>query len=268
MHGRRSRDAADDGKSTLFSSLPVRRANTSQIFVGTLAGKFSDATSSGASDSFNQAVSGQALNLVYIGASQLVALSAGIYSLNHVGERITLRLRREFLDAVLRQNVAFFDSHGAGEIAVSITNDINLAQDGVSQKVGLIALGIGGFVSALVVSFVTFWQLALVLLCLPVVIIVVMGGLGGNVKRFQGKSTTGFAMSGTVAEEVISCIRNVTAFGSQHLMLRKYEASLSEPAKHDFLAKFLMGLAIAIMMFIVNASHGLAVGYPRLRTSS
>lgn len=228
--------------------------------MGSLAGKFSDVLSGpSAIEGLNQAVAHQALNLVYIGVSQLVVLTAGIYGLNHVGERITRRLRRAFLDAVLRQNVAFFDNHGAGEIAVSITNDISLAQDGVSQKVGLISMGIGGFVSALVVAFVREWRLALVLLYLPIVIILAMGGLGSTVKRYQGKSTSGYAKTGSLAEEVISCIRTVTAFGSQQLMHRKYEASLAEPARDDFMAKLLMGLFIAIVMFIINSANGLAV---------
>lgn len=162
----------------------------------------------------------------------------------------------------MRQNVAFFDNHGSGEIAVSISNDVSLAQDGVSQKVGLIGMGLGGFVSSLIVAFVRDWRFALVLLCLPVVIIVSMGGLGGSVKLYQEKSTAGFAETESLAEEVISCIRNVTAFGSQRLMLRKYRDSLSEPVRNDFMGKLTMGMFIAIMMFIINAANGLAVWSP------
>ncbi|CAM1500379.1 Fc.00g095410.m01.CDS01 [Cosmosporella sp. VM-42] len=229
------------------------------VFVGSLAGKFSDFLSGTIeTGTFDRAVSHQALMFVYIGVSQLVVLIVGIYGLNHIGERITGRLRRAFLDAVLRQNVAFFDSHGAGEIAVSLSNDISLVQDGVSQKVGLIGVGLGGFLSTLIVAFVRDWRLALVLLCLPVIIILIMGGLGASLKRYQEKSTTGFAKTGNLAEEVISCIRNVTAFGSQHLMLRKYKDSLAEPAKDDFAAKLMMGLIVAIIMGVVNSANGLA----------
>lgn len=238
-----------------------------QVFVGSLAGKFSDPfNGTSAAAGFNRNVSHQSLNFVYIGVAQLVVLALGIYGLNYVGYRITRRLRRAFLDSVLRQNVAFFDSHGAGEIAVSISNDISLAQDGISQKVGLIGLGVGGFVSALVVAFVKGWRLALVLLCVPVVIIITMGGLGTMVKRFQTKSTTGFAKTGNFAEEVFSCIRNVTAFGSQRRMMRKYEDALTKPSKDDFMAKLTMGLFIAIMMFIINSANGLAVRYPSVIT--
>ena len=42
---------------------------------------------------------------------------------------------RKYLQAVLRQNVAFFDKLGAGEITNRLTHDINLIQDGISDKV-------------------------------------------------------------------------------------------------------------------------------------
>ncbi|KAF7562159.1 hypothetical protein G7046_g1999 [Stylonectria norvegica] len=205
------------------------------VFVGSLAGKFSDFLSGTIpTDSFDAAVAHRTLIFVYIGVSQLVVLTGGIYGLNYLGDRITGRLQRAFLDAVLRQNVAFFDNHGAGEIAVSLSNDISLVQDGVSQKVGLIGVGLGGFVSALIVAYVRDWRLALVLLCLPVIIILVMGGLGARMKDFQEKSTTGFAKTGTL------------------------EDSLAEPVKNDFMAKLTMGLIVAIIMGVVNAANGLA----------
>ena len=111
-------------------------------------------------------------------------------------------------------------------------------------------------------AFVRDWRLALVLLCLPAALIATMGGLGAIMERYQERSTTGFAKTGSFAEEVISCIRNVTAFGSQHLMLRKYTNSLTEPAKDDFMAKMMMGLLVANVMFIFKTANGLAVGYP------
>lgn len=43
--------------------------------------------------------------------------------------------RRLYLKAVLRQNVAFFDRLGAGEVINRVSNDIDLIRDGISEKV-------------------------------------------------------------------------------------------------------------------------------------
>jgi len=42
---------------------------------------------------------------------------------------------RKYLQAVLRQNIAFFDRLGAGEVTNRISHDVDLIQDGISDKV-------------------------------------------------------------------------------------------------------------------------------------
>lgn len=44
-------------------------------------------------------------------------------------------MKRKYLQAVLRQNIAFFDRLGAGEVTNRISHDVDLIQDGISDKV-------------------------------------------------------------------------------------------------------------------------------------
>jgi ABC-type multidrug transport system fused ATPase/permease subunit len=48
-------------------------------------------------------------------------------------------LCRMYLQAVLRQNVAFFDRLGAGEVTNRVSNDAELIREGISDKVRLTA---------------------------------------------------------------------------------------------------------------------------------
>ncbi len=174
-----------------------------------------------------------------------------------------MRLQKTFLKAVLRQNIAFFDNTGAGEIAIRISNDMSLVKDGVSQKVGLIFYGLAGFISAIIISFIKDWRLALVMLCVPLLMILIMGGLGTAIKKFQESASVDYAKSGSFAEEVISCIRNITAYGSQARFLRKYEEILVSPEMADFKAKFSVAMLMAGIFAVVYSSYGLAVSsYP------
>lgn len=54
----------------------------------------------------------------------------------------------------MRQNIAFFDKLGAGEITTRITADTNLIQDGISEKVGLTLTAAATFVTAFVIGFI------------------------------------------------------------------------------------------------------------------
>jgi ABC-type multidrug transport system fused ATPase/permease subunit len=53
-----------------------------------------------------------------------------------VGERSALRVRREYLKAVLRQEIGFFDTEvSTGEVMQSISSDVAQIQEVMGEKV-------------------------------------------------------------------------------------------------------------------------------------
>src|SRR6266498_4861586 len=65
--------------------------------------------------------------------STYIYMAAWVYT----GERLTRQIRERYLRAVLRQNIAYFDKLGAGEVTTRITSDTHLIQDGISEKVAI-----------------------------------------------------------------------------------------------------------------------------------
>ena len=59
----------------------------------------------------------------------------------------------------MRQNIAFFDALGTGEVINRITADLNLVQDGISEKVGFTITGLATFISAFAVGFAMYWSM-------------------------------------------------------------------------------------------------------------
>ena len=51
-----------------------------------------------------------------------------IYGFTYIGETITQKTREAYLQAILRQNIAFFDNLGAGEVTSRITADMTMIQ--------------------------------------------------------------------------------------------------------------------------------------------
>ena len=45
-------------------------------------------------------------------------------SQNFVGERLALKMREDLFASILRQDIAFYDSHKSGEIMSRLTSDI------------------------------------------------------------------------------------------------------------------------------------------------
>jgi ATP-binding cassette subfamily B (MDR/TAP) protein 1 len=209
-----------------------------------------------------------------------VNVFVSIAGFSYTGQRLTQKIREAYLRAVLRQNIAFFDNVGSGEVTTRITADMNLiqvfschseilassvnrclncfAQDGLSQKVGLTLTGVATFFAALIVGFVRCWRLTLVLLSVTVAIILVMGGLGSSMKKFQAQALDASAVGGTWAEEAISSIRTATAFGTQDKLAAQYDVQLNKASKLDFKGKIALAFLIALMMGILNLQYGLA----------
>lgn len=171
---------------------------------------------------------------------------------------MALRIREEYVRALLRQNIAYFDKAGAGEVASRASTDVNLIQEGISEKVALVLMGLGSFVSALVVAFVESWRLALIAMSSIVALIMVMGGVSRIVIKFKTKSIESQGLADNVVEEAVSSIRNVTAFGAQDKIARRYDGFLQQAEHWSFLNRATAGFMMGLTLCIVYAEHALS----------
>ncbi|KAH8815620.1 leptomycin B resistance protein pmd1 [Xylogone sp. PMI_703] len=245
--------------SVIFSAAAGAVLPLMTVVFGQFAGHFTNYQSGEISRSyFNHQLRTYALYFVYLGIGSFFSVFIMIFGLSYTGERITQKIRESYLKAILRQNIAFFDQLGSGEVATRISADMNLIQDGISQKVGLTVTGISTFFAALIVSFTKSWKLSLIMLSVVVSIIVVMGGIGKFMKRFQTDSLRFTAQAGTIAEEAFASIRTVTAYGAQDYMTEKYKHQARQAMAFDYKGKAALGLMIASMMAIMNLQYGLA----------
>ena len=162
------------------------------------------------------------------------------------------------MKAILRQNIAYFDKLGAGEVTTRITADTNLVQDAISQKVALTLTGVATFITAFVIGFIEYWKLTLICSCTIVSIVLVMGNGSRYIVKFNKKSLAAYAVGGTVAEEVLGSIRNATAFGTQDKLARQYDSHLVEAQKWGFRLKATLGVMIGFMLCFVFLNYGLA----------
>lgn len=159
---------------------------------------------------------------------------------------------------MLRQNIAFFDLLGAGEITTRITADTNLIQDGISEKTGLTLNSIATFIAAFVIGFVIYWKLTLILLSTVFAITLAMGSGSTFIINYTARTQEEYAKGGTIAEEVLSSIRNATAFNTQKKLARQYDTHLVEAEKWGRRLQMVLSVMLALMMTIVYLNYGLA----------
>ncbi|KAF2086861.1 ABC transporter-like protein [Saccharata proteae CBS 121410] len=229
------------------------------VVFGSLAGTFQglfNGTITGSA--FNSKLDNYVLYFVYLGIGEFVLCYVATVGWIYVGERISGRIREEYLAAILRQNVGYFDKLGAGEITTRITSDSNLVQDGISEKVGLVMQSVATFITAFIIGFVKYWKLTLILTSTIFAIVFAMGGGSRFIMKYNKSSLASYALGGTVAEEVFSSIRNAIAFGTQDKLARQYDEHLKEAEKWGRKMKMCLACMLGAMMTIVYLNYGLA----------
>ncbi|KAJ9405152.1 hypothetical protein DTO045G8_7165 [Paecilomyces variotii] len=197
------------------------------------------------------------LYFVYLGIAEFVTIYISTVGFIYTGEHVTQKIREHYLQAILKQNIAFFDNLGSGEITTRITADTNLIQDGISEKVGLTLTALSTFVTAFIIAYVKYWKLALICSSTIAALILVMGGGSRFIIKFNKQSLTSYGQGGTVAEEVISSIRNATAFGTQEKLARQYDIHLEEAEKWGTKLQMILAVMVAAMFGIMYLNYGL-----------
>lgn len=209
-------------------------------------------------DHFHHEIGHLALYFVYIAIASFCTVYVATVGFIYTGEHITQKLREQYLAAVLRQNIAYFDKLGAGEITTRITADMAAVQGGISEKVGLTITGFATFIGALIVGLVKEWRLTLILTCIVFAMVFCMGSISRFIVKFQKQSQEFSGTGATLAEEVFSSIRNATALGTQEKLAKEYDGYLLKAEKWGFKMKSVTGIMIGSMMFILFGDYGLA----------
>ncbi|KAH6636237.1 P-loop containing nucleoside triphosphate hydrolase protein [Chaetomium tenue] len=231
------------------------------IIFGNLQGTFQTYFTPGTTMSeaeFNSELGSLVLYFVYLAIGEFVTSYVATVGFIYTGEHISAKIREHYLQSCMKQNIGFFDKLGAGEVTTRITADTNLIQEGISEKVGLTLAAVATFVAAFVIGFVSFWKLTLILLSTVVALMLCMGTGSRFIVRFSKQNIASYAQGGSIAEEVISSVRNSIAFGTQDRLAKQYDTHLIRAEGFGFKLKSTLGVMIAGMMTILYLNYGLA----------
>lgn len=171
--------------------------------------------SSSDSSAIQAAVNEKVLDVIWVTIANfcLIWLHCACWSL--FGERLVRKLRYNYLKALLRQELAFFETLPAGDIATRLDSDLSTVQAGTSEKVGILIQSISYFVAAYVIAFLKDTVLAGILVSLiPCYFLM---ALVGNyfTKKYGGRVTEGTSKATALASESLTHMRLIKVFGAQ-----------------------------------------------------
>ncbi|XP_028963616.2 ABC transporter B family member 15-like [Malus domestica] len=186
------------------------------------------------------------LAFIYLALASWVACFLEGYCWTRTGERQTARMRSRYLKAVLRQDVGYFDLHvtSTSEVVTSISNDIQVIQDVLGEKVPDFLSKVSTFIAGYMVAFILLWELAMV--GLPFALLLVVPGwiCGTTLTGLARKRREENIKAGTIAEQAVSSLKTVYAFAGENKTIAQFCAALHGTIKLGLKEGLVKGLAI------------------------
>ncbi|USW57061.1 Putative Type 1 protein exporter [Septoria linicola] len=193
---------------------------------------------------------------LFIGKAVCVYIHSLCISLSAI--RTTKALRVHFLQSLLRQEIAYFDSKDAGSPAIKVTTTANLVNQGISEKLSLTVQSISTFVASFIVAFISQWKLTLITLAIvPTIIIITTITVAIDAKNEQLLLSI-YNKAGLLAEEVFSSIANVHSFWLFPTMSKRYDALLVEGEKTGMKKRLNIGIMYSTEFFVIYCGYALA----------
>ncbi|WP_010243612.1 ABC transporter ATP-binding protein [Acetivibrio cellulolyticus] len=181
------------------------------------------------------------------------------YGFDLAGSKVILNLRKNLFDHIQKMSFSFFDENNTGELMSRIKEDAENIMNAICFGIMLFMEQCVYFIIASVVLFTINWKLALIsLIVMPVIEIVVF-----NLERKVGKTYEQIsdqrAVLNSTAQQNISGVRVVKAFGREKHEIQKflnqneenYKINLEQVkifAKHNPAIEFLANLVLVLVI--------------------
>ncbi|KAG2214447.1 hypothetical protein INT47_001003 [Mucor saturninus] len=200
-------------------------------------------------------LNGPALKLFGLLTAQGFLTFAHISLVSTFGENVAKRLRAKLFNAIIRQDISFFDCHRSGELVSRLTADVaefkSTFKQLVTQGLKSVAQTVGSSIQLFRIST----SLTLTMLGTMPILYVLLNLYGAYLRKLSKHNKQLDGYSGGVAGEVISNIRTVRAFASEDREMEHYREACDQVA----VSNQNMGLHVGLFQGLTNISVGCMV---------
>ncbi|KAM8748861.1 bile salt export pump [Acanthopagrus schlegelii] len=171
------------------------------------------------------------------------------------------RIRKTYFRKVMRMEIGWFDCNSVGELNTRISDDINKINNAIADQVSIFIERISTFVFGFMVGFIGGWKLTLVVVAVSPLIGIAAGLMATAVARLTGRELKAYAKAGAVADEVLSSIRTVAAFGGESKEAERYDGNLAEAQTWGVKKGTIIGVFQGYLWCIIFFCFALAFWY-------
>ncbi|XP_068184496.1 bile salt export pump [Antennarius striatus] len=171
------------------------------------------------------------------------------------------RIRKAYFRKVMRMEIGWFDCNSVGELNTRISDDINKINNAIADQVAIFIERISTFLFGFLVGFIGGWKLTLVVIAVSPLIGIAAGLMAMAVARLTGRELQAYAKAGAVADEVLSAIRTVAAFGGEEKEAERYDRNLEQAQAWGVKKGSIIGVFQGYLWCVIFLCFALAFWY-------
>lgn len=177
------------------------------------------------------------------------------------GARQIRKMRKIYFRRIMRMEIGWFDCTSVGELNSRFSDDVNKINEAIADQMALFIQRMTTAICGFLIGFYRGWKLTLVILSVSPLIGIGAAIIGLSVAKFTELELKAYAKAGSVADEVISSIRTVAAFGGENKEVERYEKNLVFAQRWGIRKGMVMGFFTGYMWCLIFLCYALAFWY-------
>uniref|UniRef100_A0A8C8SJZ5 Bile salt export pump n=1 Tax=Pelusios castaneus TaxID=367368 RepID=A0A8C8SJZ5_9SAUR len=171
------------------------------------------------------------------------------------------KIRKAYFRKIMRMEIGWFDCTSVGELNTRMSDDVNKINDAIADQAAIFLQRFTTFICGFLLGFASGWKLTLVIIAVSPLLGIGAAFLGLAVAKLTGLELKAYAKAGAVADEVLSAIRTVAAFGGERKEVERYDKNLVYAQRWGIRKGMIMGFFTGYIWFIIFLCYALAFWY-------
>ncbi|EGT59328.1 hypothetical protein CAEBREN_32747 [Caenorhabditis brenneri] len=170
-----------------------------------------------------------------------------------VGDNTTYRVRKQFIECLLRKDICYFDSHSTGHFSALLNDNLERFREVFNEKLTLTLAFFTDFAIGTTLAFYTDWQLASYgfVFALGIAFSGVLGSKA-NMKATE-KQNIHYNKAASIVFQTLGSYKTVCSLNGQPIELEKYSKELLAGERYGVQKKFWNSITEGVNYFCSNA---------------
>ena len=174
-----------------------------------------------------------------------------IFSWIRIGSRFTMRLRDELFTAMMKDEVAFFDTTPIGTLLTLLSEDSQAVQEAFGSTKGTQIGNLAQFLSGLILCYVYSWKIGLVSTALIPFTVTIISTFSCCIDRHVIRMFKYISASMTIAEETIASIRTVRGFNREKMEIARFMAQTKKGERQNLWISLLVNIMFTLVVLLL-----------------